>query len=60
MCLASIMALSTISFAAAIYALRSGAPMSPAVMGAVGGLLAGGLWATVFATQRTIPTFQTC
>ena len=21
---------------------------------------AGGLWATVFATQRTIPTFQTC
>ena len=52
-CVASIMALSVIPLAAAIYALRWGAPMSPAVMGAVGGLLAGALGATVFATHCT-------
>ena len=58
-CVASIMALSVIPLAAAIYALRWGAPMSPAVMGAVGGLLAGALGATVFATHCTddLPLF---
>jgi hypothetical protein len=53
MCVANIMALSAIPLVAAIYALRSGAPMSPAVMGAVGGMLAGALGATVFATHCT-------
>ena len=53
MCLANIMALSAIPLVAAIYALRLGAPMSPAIMGAVGGLLAGALGATVFATHCT-------
>ena len=52
-CVANIMALSVIPLAAVIYALRWGAPMSPAVMGAVGGLLAGALGATVFATHCT-------
>ena len=33
--------------------LRRGAPTSPAMMGAVGGLLAGGLGATVFAMHCT-------
>ncbi len=53
MCVASIMALSAIPLAAAIFALRLGAPQSPAVMGAVGGLLAGSLGAIVFATHCT-------
>jgi hypothetical protein len=53
MCVANIMALSAIPLVAAIYALRLGAPMSPAVLGAVGGLLAGALGATVFATHCT-------
>jgi len=53
MCLASITALSAIPLMAAIYALRFGAPMSPAVMGAVGGMLAGALGATVFAMYCT-------
>ena len=52
-CLANIMAFSAIPLVTAIYALRLGAPMSPAVMGAVGGLLAGALGATVFATHCT-------
>ena len=53
MCLANIMAFSAIPLVTVIYALRLGAPMSPAVMGAVGGLLAGALGATVFATHCT-------
>src|SRR5271169_932395 len=53
MCLASIIFLSVLPFMATIYALRQGAPASPAVMGAVGGLLAGGLGATVFAMHCT-------
>ena len=53
MCVANIMALSVIPLIAVIYALRLGAPMSPAVMGAVGGMLAGALGATVFATHCT-------
>ena len=53
MCVANIMALSAIPLVAAIYALRLDAPMSPAVMGAVGGLLAGALGAMIFATHCT-------
>jgi len=53
MCLASIIFLSAIPLAATIYALRHGAPTSPAVMGAVGGLLAGALGATIFAMHCT-------
>src|SRR6476660_8331398 len=41
MCLASIIFLSVLPLTATIYALRQGAPASPAVLGAVGGLLAG-------------------
>jgi hypothetical protein len=53
MCLASIIFLSVLPLAATFYALRQGAPMSPAVMGAVGGLLAGALGATLFAMNCT-------
>jgi hypothetical protein len=53
MCFASIILLSVLPLTAAIYALRRGAPTSPAMMGAVGGLLAGGLGATVFAMHCT-------
>jgi len=53
MCLASIIFLSVLPLTATIYALRQGAPASPAVMGAVGGLLAGSLGATVFAMHCT-------
>ncbi len=38
---------------AVIYALRQGAPSSPAVAGAVGGLLAGAIGASVFAMHCT-------
>ena len=53
MCFASIISLSVLPLTAAIYALRRGAPTSPAMMGAVGGLLAGGLGSTVFAMHCT-------
>jgi hypothetical protein len=53
MCLASIISLSVLPLAASIYALRQGAPTSPAMLGAVGGLLAGSLGATVFAMHCT-------
>ena len=53
MCLASIISLSVLPLTATIYALRQGAPTSPAVMGAVAGLLAGALGATVFAMHCT-------
>jgi hypothetical protein len=53
MCLASIIFLSVLPLTATIYALRQGAPASPAVTGAVGGLLAGSLGATVFAMHCT-------
>jgi len=53
MCLASIISLSVLPLAATIYALRQGAPTSPAMLGAVGGLLAGALGATVFAMHCT-------
>ena len=53
MCLASIIFLSVLPLTVTIYALRQGAPASPPVMGAVGGLLAGSLGATVFAMHCT-------
>jgi len=53
MCLASIIFLSVLPLTATIYALRQGAPTSPTLMGAVGGLLAGSLGATVFAMHCT-------
>jgi hypothetical protein len=53
MCFASIIFLSVLPLAATIYVLRQGAPTSPAMLGAVGGLLAGGLGATVFAMHCT-------
>ena len=53
MCLASIISLSIVPLGAVVYALRQGAPTSPAVMGAVVGLLAGALGATVFAMHCT-------
>ena len=53
MCVASIIYLSALPLTATIYALRQGAPTSPAVMGAVAGLLAGALGATVFAMHCT-------
>ena len=53
MCFASIISLSVLPLMAAIYALRQGAPTSPAVQGAVAGLLAGALGATVFAMHCT-------
>jgi hypothetical protein len=53
MCLASIISLSVLPLTATIYTLRRGAPTSPAMMGAVGGLLGGGMGATVFAMHCT-------
>lgn len=53
MCFGNIIFLSVLPLTATIYALRQGAPTSPAVMGAVGGLLAGALGATVFAMHCT-------
>jgi hypothetical protein len=53
MCLASIIFLSVLPLTATIYALRQGAPTSPAVTGAAAGLLAGALGATVFAMHCT-------
>jgi hypothetical protein len=52
-CLANIIFLSVLPLTATIYALRQGAPMSPALAGAAAGLLAGALGATVFAMHCT-------
>jgi hypothetical protein len=49
MCLANIIFLSVLPLTATLYALRQGAPMSPALAGAAAGLLAGALGSTVFA-----------
>jgi hypothetical protein len=48
-CAANIVILSIAPLSAVVYALRQGAPMSPAFTGATAGLLAGGMGATVFA-----------
>jgi hypothetical protein len=53
MCFMSIISLSLVPLMGVIYALRQGAPSSPAVAGAVGGLLAGAVGATVFAIHCT-------
>jgi hypothetical protein len=48
-CAADIIFLSIAPLTAIVYALRQGAPMSPAFTGAAAGLLAGAMGATVFA-----------
>jgi hypothetical protein len=53
MCLANILLLSVIPFAAVLFALQQGAPASPAFAGAVAGLLAGALAATVYVLHCT-------
>lgn len=53
MCLASIIFLSVLPLTVTIFALRRGAPTSPELTGAVGGLLAGGMGAAVFAMHCT-------
>ena len=53
MCFMSIISLSLVPLMGVIYALLQGAPSSPAVAGAVGGLLAGAVGATVFAMHCT-------
>jgi len=50
-CLANIIVLSLVPLCAVLYALRQGAPMSPAFTGAAAGLLAGALGATVYAAH---------
>jgi hypothetical protein len=49
LCLAAIPALSIAPLAALLVALRAGAPQFPAIAGAMAGLLAGGLAATLYA-----------
>jgi hypothetical protein len=49
MCVANLIFLSIVPFGIILYALRQGAPMSPAVTGAAGGLLAGAVGAAVYA-----------
>jgi hypothetical protein len=51
LCLASITTLSIAPLVALLFALRAGAPRSPAFAGAAAGLLAGGLAATLYATH---------
>jgi len=53
MCLANIILLSLVPLSAVVYALRQGAPMSPAVTGAAAGLLAGAVGGTIFAMHCT-------
>jgi hypothetical protein len=53
MCFANIIFLSVFPLTTTMYALRQGAPMSPALAGAAAGLLAGALGATVFAMHCT-------
>ena len=51
LCVASIVILSIAPLAALLLALRAGAPSSPTTAGAVAGLLAGGLAATLYAVH---------
>jgi hypothetical protein len=53
LCLGSIPLLSLAPLAAMLGALRAGAPRFPATAGAVAGLLAGGMGATLYATHCT-------
>jgi hypothetical protein len=50
-CMVIIPALSALPLIATLYALRQGAPTSPTLAGAVAGLLAGGIGATLYATH---------
>ena len=50
-CVSALPLLSIVPLVALLIALRAGAPRSPAAMGAVAGLLAGGLSAAVYATH---------
>lgn len=50
-CLVAIPSLSAVSLFAALVVLKRGAPRSPALAGAVGGLLAGTLSASIYATH---------
>ena len=50
-CLIAVPVLSLPILAALLVALRRGAPSSPAAAGAVAGLLAGGLGATIYASH---------
>jgi hypothetical protein len=52
-CLVSIPLLSLAPLAAAFFALRNGAPEAPGLTGAVAGLAAGALAATLYATHCT-------
>lgn len=52
-CLASVFLLALPLLSAALYALREGAPLRPGLTGAVAGLLAGGLAASIYAIQCT-------
>jgi hypothetical protein len=52
-CLTSIPLLAIAPLAAALYALRRGAPTRPALAGAAAGLLAGGIGAALYATHCT-------
>jgi hypothetical protein len=52
-CLASIPLLSMAPLAAMLVALRAGAPRSAGLAGAVTGLIAGGIGATLYATNCT-------
>jgi hypothetical protein len=53
MCLANILFLSVLPFAAVLFALREGAPASPAFVGAAAGLLAGALASTAYVMHCT-------
>jgi hypothetical protein len=50
-CMVLIPALSALPLIATLFALRHGAPTSPTLAGAVAGLLAGGIGATLYATH---------
>jgi hypothetical protein len=52
-CMTVIPLLSLAPFAAALYALKSGAPAHPAIAGAVGGILSAGIAATLYASHCT-------
>jgi hypothetical protein len=53
LCLTSVPLLSAAPLAAMLFALRTGAPRSAVTAGAVAGLLAGGVGATLYATHCT-------
>jgi hypothetical protein len=50
-CMVLIPALATLPLIATLFALRQGAPTNPTLAGAVAGLLAGGIGATLYATH---------